>query len=212
MNVPYVQPTFDLEAFNCPFCGAFAAQKWIGLWNQFPSGHLMEAESKKFHMAWCSHCRRVATWYEKMMLVPDTATAPMPHVDMPEGVKSDFNEARSVLQRSPRSAAALLRLSIQKLCKELGEEGSNINDAIASLVAKGLPVEVQQSLDIVRVVGNEQVHPGELDVRDDPSIAAELFKLVNFIVEDRISRPKAIKALYDRLPAKKLEGIKQRDS
>jgi Domain of unknown function (DUF4145) len=136
----------------------------------------------------------------------------MPHVDMPEVVLRDFEEARSVLQRSPRSAAALLRLSLQKLCKEMGEKGSNINDDIASLVLKGLPVEVQQALDIIRVVGNEQVHPGELDVRDDPSIATELFRLINFIVEDRISRPKAIRALYSRLPAGKLEGIKQRDS
>jgi hypothetical protein len=172
----------------------------------------MEPESKKFHMSWCSHCRGVTTWYNEIMIVPDTSTAPLPHADMPEKVLPDFEEARSVLQRSSRSAAALLRLCLQKLCKELGEKGDNINDDIASLVKKGLPVEVQQSLDIVRVVGNEQVHPGELDVRDDPLIAVELFKLVNFIVEDRISRPKAIEALYNRLPARKLEGIQKRDS
>jgi hypothetical protein len=98
------------------------------------------------------------------------------------------------------------------LCIELGEKGENINDDIKQLVSKGLPVEVQQALDIVRVVGNEQVHPGELDVRDDPSIALELFKLINFVVEDRITRPKSIGRLYSRLPDNKLDGIRRRDA
>jgi hypothetical protein len=101
---------------------------------------------------------------------------------------------------------------VQKLCADLGEQGKNINDDIAALVEKGLPLEVQQSLDIVRVVGNEQVHPGTLDVRDNPEIAAKLFALINFIVEDRISRPKAIAELYGQLPPDKLDAIKKRDS
>jgi hypothetical protein len=163
-------------------------------------------------MSWCSHCKRVGTWHDGLLVIPDTTPAANPHADMPEDVMADYNEARSVLQRSPRSAAALLRLSLQKLCKNLGEKGNNVNEDIAGLVAKGLPVEIQQSLDIVRVVGNEQVHPGTLDVRDDPKIAAKLFDLLNFIVEERISRPKAIRALYSQLPPSKIEGIKKRDS
>jgi hypothetical protein len=154
----------------------------------------------------------VAVWHDGVMHIPNMVTAVQPHPEMPEGIKADFEEARTGLPKSPRSAAALLRLCVQKLCVELGEPGKNINDDIASLVKIGLPPEVQQSLDIVRVVGNEQVHPGQLDLRDDPALASELFALVNFIVEDRISRPKAIKAIYDRLPKSKLDGIKHRDA
>lgn len=212
MNPPYVPPEFKGHAFNCPYCSAYSNQGWVHLSDRFPSGTPVEPATQRFYMSYCSHCREVATWYDGALLIPDASAAPIPHVDMPEAVRPDFEEARSVLQRSPRSAAALLRLSLQKLCKEIGEKGANINDDIASLVSKGLPVEVQQALDIIRVVGNEQVHPGELDVRDDPSIATELFRLINFIVEDRISRPKSISALYSRLPAAKLESIKQRDS
>jgi hypothetical protein len=162
-------------------------------------------------MSKCHHCRDVAMWHNGIMLVPDVSTAPQPHADMPESVVLDYEEARSVLQRSPRSAAALLRLALQKLCVELGEKGENINDDIASLVKKGLPAVVQKALDIIRVIGNEQVHPGQIDVRDDPETAVELFRLINFIVEDQITRPKSIDALYGRLPPKKLDGIEQRD-
>lgn len=146
------------------------------------------------------------------MLVPNDAAAPMPHPDIPEELKEDYEEARGVLAKSPRSSAALLRLCIQKLCAVLGEKGKNINDDIAELVKKGLPVPIQQALDIVRVIGNEQVHPGELDVRDDPEIAGQLFELINLIVEDRIARPKQIQALYSRLPQGKRDAIAKRDA
>jgi hypothetical protein len=212
MSIPFVSPTFQRSAFNCPYCNAFAAQNWLHVFKHFPASDPFEAASKSFFMSRCAHCKLVATWHDGIMLVPDSSSSPQPHEDMPAAVIPDYEEARSVLQRSPRSTAALLRLALQKLCVELGEKGENINEDIKQLVAKGLPVEVQQALDIVRVVGNEQVHPGELDIRDDPSIALELFKLINFIVEDRISRPKNIQRLYSRLPDGKLDGIKRRDA
>ncbi len=150
-------------------------------------------------------------WYGNKLVYPAKLSAPPVHADMPIDIAEDYQEAREVLASSPRSAAALLRLCLQKLCIELGEKGEKINDDIASLVAKGLSPQIQQALDIVRVVGNEQVHPGTLDVRDDPEVAVSLFALVNFIVEDLISKPKTIAELYVRLPATKLKGIEDRD-
>lgn len=80
------------------------------------------------------------------------------------------------------------------------------------MVALGLPPRVQPALDSVRVVGNEAVHPGTLDLKDDRETANKLFKLVNFIATKMISEPKEIDALYDSLPAEKLQGIKARDA
>jgi hypothetical protein len=136
----------------------------------------------------------------------------LPNLDLSDEIKSDYEEARSILSRSPRGAAALLRLAIQKLCKELGERGENINDDIKSLVRKGLPVQVQQALDAVRVIGNEAVHPGQIAISDNPAIAATLFRLVNFIAEKMISEPKAIEELYGSLPPERLAVIQRRDS
>jgi hypothetical protein len=97
------------------------------------------------------------------------------------------------------------------LCKELGESGKNIDNDIASLVAKGLDPLVQQALDVVRVIGNEAVHPGEIDLDDNRETALQLFNLVNLICNQMISQPKQVKALYDKLPVKKLKGIEQRN-
>ena len=70
------------------------------------------------------------------MVYPAKSTAPLANPDMPEEIKADYNEARDILQRSPRGAAALLRLAIQKLCIHVGESGKNPNDDIASLVKR----------------------------------------------------------------------------
>lgn len=105
----------------------------------------------------------------------------------------------------------MLRLAIQKMCMEITNE-KNLNDAIGELVKQGLPVQVQRALDIVRVIGNNQVHPGTLDVRDDPEMALRLFELVNIIVEDRIARPKHIEELYGKLPEGARKQIEERDA
>jgi hypothetical protein len=130
---------------------------------------------------------------------------------MPVDIRHDYEEARNVVQQSPRAAAALLRLCVQKLCKHLGEPGKNINDDIGSLVKKGLPVEIQQALDIVRVIGNNAVHPGEITPDDVAGVSSSLFELVNYIVEDRIARPKKLASMFTTLPGPALAGIAARD-
>tara|TARA_R100000353_G_scaffold175410_1_gene145680 strand:- start:24 stop:476 length:453 start_codon:yes stop_codon:yes gene_type:complete len=145
------------------------------------------------------------------MIVPSEAPVPPPHTDLPESCKTEYDEARDIVARSPRAAAALLRLCVQKLMIELGENGKNINDDIGALVKKGLPVEVQQALDYCRVIGNNGVHPGEIELTNNPEIAHGIFEMINFIVEDRISRPNKIEALYKILPEGALKAVEKRD-
>ena len=72
------------------------------------------------------------------------------------------------------------------MCKQLGQPGENLNSDIANLVKDGLPVKIQKALDVVRVTGNEAVHPGVLDLKDDTKTAQQLFKLINFIAEKMV--------------------------
>ncbi|EJC6733399.1 DUF4145 domain-containing protein [Vibrio parahaemolyticus] len=145
------------------------------------------------------------------MLYPTNGSAPVANEDLPEDVKADYLEAASIAQLSPKGAAALLRLAIQKLCLHLGGEGKNINNDIALLVKNGLSPIVQQSLDIVRVVGNNAVHPGQIDI-DEPEVVSSLFVLINVIAEAMISVPKQVENIYSSLPSSALEAIERRDS
>ena len=164
------------------------------------------------YVSTCYHCKCSAVWIRDKLLYPADLSSAVPcNPDLPEDIKRDYAEAAAILQSSPRGAAALLRLAIQKLCLELGQKGKNINEDIAALVKNGLDVKVQQALDIVRVIGNSAVHPGQIDIRDDLATAETLFKLVNLIVEKTISEPRQIAELYGSLPANALTAIEKRD-
>jgi hypothetical protein len=150
-------------------------------------------------------------WKGDSLIDPRSSTAPLPAADMPDAVKADFNEARNIVNPSPRGAAALLRLAVQRLMPHLGEKGKNIDEDIASLVRNGLPATIQKALDTLRVIGNESVHPGSIDLRDEPETALALFGVLNLIVQDRITQPKAIEQLYGKLPQGKRDAIDKRD-
>ena len=204
----YYPPQFQEKKFHCALCGVFAQQLWIMLiWREYQS-----FKETEFSFSRCSHCNRQSYWYKDRMIVPSESPVPQAHEDLPDSCLSVYNEARDIVARSPRAAAALLRLCVQKLMAALGEKGKNINDDIGSLVKKGLPVEVQQALDYCRVIGNNSVHPGEIEITDDPEKAYSLFEMINFIVEDRISRPKKVAGLYSKLPEGALKAVEKRDS
>ncbi len=122
-----------------------------------------------------------------------------------------YLEARSIIEVSPRGAAALLRLCVQKLAVHLGGSGKNINEDIALLVKNGLPARVQQALDVVRVVGNNAVHPGEMNIEDQPQTAQALFGLVNLIVDNQISQPRHVSSLFDSLPDGAKSAVEKSD-
>lgn len=159
----------------------------------------------------CYNCGKQTVWVHRSLAHPGTRLGPAPNADLPPEIQSDFEEARAVINVSPRGAAALLRLCVQKLCAHLGESGKNIDADVASLVRKGLNPVIQQSLDIVRVIGNEAVHPGSLDLRDDQGSATQLLHLINAIAEQMISHPKAVREMYAKLPEAKRKAIADRD-
>jgi hypothetical protein len=144
------------------------------------------------------------------MVYPNRGNAPAPNPDMPKDVKDDYEEAANIYTQSPRGAAALLRLAIQKLCVDLGGKGKDINEDIKGLVKKGLPEQIQKSLDIVRVIGNNAVHPGQIDV-EDTEVAGKLFILLNLITDYMVSMPGKVDAMFSQLPDSAKEQIDKRD-
>jgi hypothetical protein len=210
-QVPYTPPQLGMDAFNCPSCGAFAHQeKWPCIAG-YGSAGVKPLQRLPFALTICSHCAQIAIWHNDSLIFPLHTIAPSPAPDVPDDVRADFEEARYVFTHSPRAAAALLRLALQRLMSHLNQTGTNLNADIAALVRQGLPPRTQQALDSVRVIGNNAVHPGQIDLNDDPATALSLFTLLNFIVEKMITDPKELKAIYDALPATSKEAIADRD-
>jgi len=201
----YYPPKSNEKQFHCIHCGVYASQGWSTLLFD------IRGNSSPIMYSHCSHCKKLSYWHDGKMIIPSEAPVPPPHPDLPIECSSDYVEARDIVARSPKAAAALLRLVVQKLMPLLGQKGKNINEDIASLVAKGLPVQVQQALDYCRVGGNNAVDPGEININDTPEIAYNLFNMINFIVEDRIERPKEIQTLYEKLPEEARKAIEKRD-
>lgn len=207
----YTPPEFGKTAFNCPICGAFAKQVWteMTIHNKSEAYHAGVNDPK---LSVCTHCSEFSIWRSKKLIFPNTGTSQLPNEDMPQDVKADYEEARTIMNLSPRGAAALLRLAIQKLCKHLGGAGENINSDIANLVKNGLPVKLQQALDSVRVIGNNAVHPGQIDLKDDVDIANKLFAFINIICDNQITQPKQISEFYEEnIPGNQKEAILKRD-
>lgn len=216
----FIAPEFKLNAFHCPTCGTYAHMHWE---------HLMGYHNRlsNYYDATCSKCNKTSCWRFLRTdlndagnqipigepIYPDFGISSLPENDMPDDVKTDYIEASRIFSRSPRGAAALLRLGLQKLCKHLGQPGKNINDDVRSLAASHtLPPLVVKVADTVRITGNNAVHPGEMSDEDFDHVASKMFELLNFIVKKAITEPKELEALYSRTPEKPRMDAETKDA
>ncbi|MBS1527613.1 MAG: DUF4145 domain-containing protein [Bacteroidetes bacterium] len=211
MSVPYKAPTFSAQSFNCPSCGAFSSQTWY-LVSYSLGQYSMVYYSNDIKFCQCYHCNKLSIWVRGKMILPSSGNVPIPNSDLPESVIDLYNEAKDILNQSPRSAAALLRLAIEELLKYISKSDKSINHNIAKLVKEGLAPKIQKALDILRVIGNSAVHAGQIDINDNPEIANSLFVLINVIADDMITKPKEIDELYNNLPESDKETIEKRDN
>jgi len=163
-------------------------------------------------IAVCQSCNKYSIWVDKEMVYPRAIPIEAPNDDLNEEIKSLYIEASKIFIDSPKGAAALLRLALQKFLKQIGKEGKNINNDIKELVEAGLNPKIQKALDLVRVVGNNAVHPGQINLDDNKEIALVLFKVLNMIAEEFITKPKEIDTLYEEIiPDEIKDHIKRRD-
>lgn len=130
MKASYTPPSFKTDAFHCPHCGVYSHQIWYTVTTEYKirrSGleHGFN-RIEELKLCFCQNCEKYSLWVNEKMLYPVSSIAPLSTEDMPENVKEEFLEARNVVNASPRSAAALLRLALQKLMVHLGERGKRI--------------------------------------------------------------------------------------
>jgi len=106
MQSKYIPPELGKQSFHCPHCNVFAHQIWNDVGYRFHQ-NVGFIEFKELRVCVCTHCNQRAVWLNDKMLSPETSNAPLPHPEMPEPIKADYDEARKVFRDSPRSSAAL---------------------------------------------------------------------------------------------------------
>ena len=222
MRQKYVSPEYRKQAFTCPNCSVYSKHDWVWEWvnetfGSFSSKHGGAGSNEIVNEIWlckCQNCGYVSFWYKKQLAWPLNVNVEPPLEGMPDDVKDLYNEARSIVQLSPKGSCAILRLALQILCNRLAgqDEKKKIDGAIKKLVENGLPSTLQKAMDTVRIIGDEAVHPGEINIDDNKDFAITMFRLINIIIEKMIVEPQEIDDRYNLMPSNKLEGIEHRDN
>lgn len=216
----YFPPGLGKKAFHCPHCNVYSKQLWSHILanpgdieQSLVNDHsTFEGRfPQKWFVSKCQHCNNLIVWIGKDIIYPKKILVENPNTDLTIDIQNDYLEAAKVYNESPRAAAALLRLALQKLCRQLGEKGDNINEDIKNLVKKGLNPLVQKSLDTLRITGNNAVHPGSINLEEEPERVLKLFELLNFIANKMITEQKEISSFYEELPEDAKNAVEKRD-
>ena len=84
----------------------------------------LNSELCNLSISQCFNCGEMAVWVHDNLVYPRKKTAVPAADEMPGEIKRIFEEARGILEDSPRGAAALLRLCVQLLCVHLVSRNS----------------------------------------------------------------------------------------
>lgn len=226
MKDKHYPPEYLDEKFHCIRCNVYAKQYWSTVKSDYrtkSSGPVAVPVLKtknplhntqlpeSYVVSKCDHCDEITIWHNSKIVYPRVTVVESPSDDLTEEIKELYNEAALILNDSPRAAAALLRLALQLLLKEIGGKGKSIDADIKTIVATGVDPQVQKAMDVVRVFGNNGAHPGEIQLKEDASLVNKMFELINFIVTKMITSKREIDDLFESLPKGAKEAISRRD-
>ena len=127
---------------------------------------------------------------------------------MPENVKVLYKEAALIYELSPRSAAALIRLALEKLCEYLGVKKKNIKESIETLAQQQkIPISIAKAADNIRLIGNANVHAGIICDEILEDINPAIFIYINLIVDFAITKPREIDEINSLFPEQKRASL-----
>jgi len=116
-------------------------------------------------------------------------------INTPKEISEELFAAFKHFHFDPPSSASKLRRAIEKFCKDMKVEGSNLNRMIQNL-AKTRPEEASY-LEPLKLVGNEGTHKSDVTELD----LLYAFQMFQFVLElyDRNARFDELKDVYDKL-------------
>lgn len=131
--------------------------------------------------------------------------------EVPGDVKSDYEEASSVLTISPKASAALSRRCLQHILRDYanvsGSGGSLVNEINKAKDPAILPPRIYQKLDNIRNIGNFAAHPkkdtntGEI-LEVEPGEAEYCLDVLDLLIEHYFIDPVRHAEMDARVQAK----------
>ncbi|HEY7317728.1 MAG TPA: DUF4145 domain-containing protein [Candidatus Binatia bacterium] len=150
-------------------------------------------------ISYCFNCNDMCLWVYDKLVWPRSASDPEPKLHASPAIQRNDEGGSQTLDASPRGATALLRLAIEKVCKELGEAGERTKDVLESFVQEDVDARVQKVLEAMRIIESNAVPPAQIGVGDNRAIGETLSGLVYLICEKMIIEPKHLQAMYTKL-------------
>lgn len=188
-------PTFRASPFTCPHCGVLAQQSWA------PMAAKNQPIDPDIERSKCRNCNRHAYWAWEQLVAPAVPFGPPPNDDLQGPLLDVYQEARDVAGRSPRAAAALLRLLVERLVHELdgvGHEGERLQVKVDRLRDDGkIDAGTYEAMLAVKIAGDGALHTGQIDTEaeDQGEVVVVLFGIVNHIVTSTRSLHREVEAL-----------------
>lgn len=147
----------------------------------------------------CPNCTRGVIQLGGKIVYP-TGSGIRPAPNMPENVRTVFEEAQTIANASPRAACAMLRVCLERLVTAAGGKGDKLVHKIESL---GLTPRMKKLCDACRLVGNEAVHRETFDFSisnpEARALAVNLSAFINRLTEEFFDLPIAAQAALDSL-------------
>lgn len=141
----------------------------------------------------CENCKKLnirETKSEKL-IYPRKPDIDSPNKDMPGHIKEIYKEASLIYNDSLRAALALLRLGVELLCDEVGYSNGNLYNRIERLAEDGvIDDEIKDIAHGVRGLGNNAIHPKQIDETATEEEVKIVFDLLNMITEELITKPR----------------------
>lgn len=197
-----VGDTVSIDKFRCPFCKQRSIYRYTNLKDLSDDAYVVR----------CGACVRGSIWIQAPdskkgknrtfnLVYPLVSVVDEPNPDMPEDVKVEYREASLVVVHSPKAAAALMRLALEKLLRSFEKSSCSLSSVIQKLErSQRISKKSAQLADILRITGNNAVHPGVMTLEDIEEVCTGLFVLLNRLVEELISIPKRDQELIKKLP------------
>lgn len=165
-------------------------------------------KGRELWIALCQYCGSFSLWLGERMLYPQTGEAPPPHPDMPPAIRELYEEARGVLPASPRASAALLRVALEGLLEEAGNEKGSLADRLKRAHEEGkLTTQTYKLAGVLRLAGNAAAHYELWKIdpsqgQEDREMILALFEFLNEVTEELIAKPKRLEEMEQKLSRK----------